>query len=248
MSQCLPKVEVFSCSYNSIFEYTENAAWLLNLHNIRVLDMSWQKDTTKPYDMMSQVSNITDSLTNFSISMAPSLEFLDISHSHLPPIPAITLVTPVNLRILRAVNAGISNLTKPIYCQYTPRIHEIDVTNNNINHINQDVFAKCNWTSVAKLRMGGNLLGDLGMKPFFRPFSGLVVRTLTTPSHLWYKLHQIPKHKWFLFYQIHWSQVLSREWRCRWSSTDRRCSNYIWVINNFSTYSCAPHIRGLTIF
>ena len=23
------------------------------------------------------------------------------------------------------------------------------------------------------------------------------------------------------------------EWRCSWSSTDRRCSNYIWVINNY---------------
>ena len=32
---------------------------------------------------------------------------------------------------------------------------------------------------------------------------------------------------------IHWSQVLSREWRCSWGSADRRCSNYIWVINNF---------------
>ena len=31
----------------------------------------------------------------------------------------------------------------------------------------------------------------------------------------------------------HWSQVLSREWRCSWSSAERRCSNYIWVINNF---------------
>ena len=30
---------------------------------------------------------------------------------------------------------------------------------------------------------------------------------------------------------IHWSQVLSREWSCSWSSTDRRCSNYVWVIN-----------------
>ena len=29
---------------------------------------------------------------------------------------------------------------------------------------------------------------------------------------------------------IHWSQVLSQEWRCSWSSPDRRCSNYIWVI------------------
>ena len=32
---------------------------------------------------------------------------------------------------------------------------------------------------------------------------------------------------------IHWSQVLSWEWRCSWGSADRRCSNYIWVINDF---------------
>ena len=35
---------------------------------------------------------------------------------------------------------------------------------------------------------------------------------------------------------IHWSQVLSREWRCSWSNADRRCSNYIWLINNCITY------------
>ena len=30
--------------------------------------------------------------------------------------------------------------------------------------------------------------------------------------------------------------VLSREWRCSWSSADRRCSNYIWVVDNFIAY------------
>ena len=35
---------------------------------------------------------------------------------------------------------------------------------------------------------------------------------------------------------IQWSQVLGREWRCSWSSADRRCSNYIWVIENFIGY------------
>ena len=35
---------------------------------------------------------------------------------------------------------------------------------------------------------------------------------------------------------IHWSQVLSQEWKCSWSSADRRCSNYIWVINKFIAY------------
>ena len=35
----------------------------------------------------------------------------------------------------------------------------------------------------------------------------------------------------------YWSQVLSREWRCSRSSTGRRCSNYIWVINSFRCVS-----------
>ena len=46
---------------------------------------------------------------------------------------------------------------------------------------------------------------------------------------------------------IHWSQVLSREWKCSWSSADRRCSNYIWVINNFIAYEGATYIRCLTV-
>ena len=47
---------------------------------------------------------------------------------------------------------------------------------------------------------------------------------------------------------IHWSQVLSWEWRCSWNSACRRCSNYIWVINKFIVYYGAPYIRGLTLF
>ena len=38
---------------------------------------------------------------------------------------------------------------------------------------------------------------------------------------------------------IHWIQVLSREWRCSWSSTDRRCFNYT---SEWST-SLLPIIR-----
>ena len=46
---------------------------------------------------------------------------------------------------------------------------------------------------------------------------------------------------------INWSQVLSWEWRCKWSSTDRWCSNYIWVINKFIAHWGAACIRGLTV-
>ena len=46
---------------------------------------------------------------------------------------------------------------------------------------------------------------------------------------------------------IHWGQVLSRQRRCSWSSADRRCSNNIWVINNFIAYWGVAYIRGLTV-
>ena len=46
---------------------------------------------------------------------------------------------------------------------------------------------------------------------------------------------------------IYWSRVLSREWRCSQSSADRRCPNYIWVINNSIAYKCASYIIDLTV-
>ena len=45
---------------------------------------------------------------------------------------------------------------------------------------------------------------------------------------------------------IYWSQALSLEWRCSWSNADRRCSNYICVINNLIA-SGATYIRGLRL-
>ena len=42
--------------------------------------------------------------------------------------------------------------------------------------------------------------------------------------------------------------MLSREWRCSWSSADRLCSNYIWVISNFIAHKGATCIRSLSIY
>ena len=57
-------------------------------------------------------------------------------------------------------------------------------------------------------------------------------------------MHLVPSCS--CLYPIRWSQVLSWEWRCSWSSVDRRCSNYIWVINNSIAYQSASYIRDLT--
>ena len=47
---------------------------------------------------------------------------------------------------------------------------------------------------------------------------------------------------------IFWSQVSSGEWRYSWSSADRRCSNYIGVINNLISYESASYIRDLMVY
>ena len=52
------------------------------------------------------------------------------------------------------------------------------------------------------------------------------------PPNLWYQTHKIPKLKFISsslalgLCAIYWRQLLSREWRCSWSSADRRRSNY----------------------
>ena len=51
----------------------------------------------------------------------------------------------------------------------------------------------------------------------------------------------------FLVAQYIHNQVLSGKWRCSWSSADRRCSNYIWVIDNLIAYWRASYIRGLVV-
>ena len=41
--------------------------------------------------------------------------------------------------------------------------------------------------------------------------------------------------------------MLILEWRCSWSSADRQCSNYIWVINNFIANQGVSHIWVFTV-
>ena len=65
-------------------------------------------------------------------------------------------------------------------------------------------------------------------------------------------MHQIPKLECFVsrlavvFVQSIGARCSSWEWRRSWSSTDRRCSSYVWVMNNLIAYWGAPYIRELT--
>ena len=73
-------------------------------------------------------------------------------------------------------------------------------------------------------------------------------------SNLEYKPHLISKlkcclsHLAVVFAQSIEARCYVEQWRCSWSSADRRCSNYIWVINNFIAYQGVSYIRGLTVY
>ena len=64
------------------------------------------------------------------------------------------------------------------------------------------------------------------------------------------KYHNLNISHLFLVLQVSlsnlWSHVLSRESRCSWSSANRRCSNYIWVINNAIEYKGLSYVKYLT--
>ena len=64
-----------------------------------------------------------------------------------------------------------------------------------------------------------------------------------------------PNHKTYMFLvsscsclcAIYQSHVSSWEWRCSRSNADRRCSNYIWVINNLISYKGMTYIRDMKV-
>ena len=61
-------------------------------------------------------------------------------------------------------------------------------------------------------------------------------RKTSNISHTKYQNLNFLTSSWSCLCPIHWSQVLSWEWRCSWSSANRQCSNCISVINKFIAY------------
>ena len=89
---------------------------------------------------------------------------------------------------------------------------------------------------------------------FVHSWVSAIVRTISISysktsniSHTNSQTYMIPVSSCNCLCPIHWNQVLNRERRCGWSSADRQCSNYIWVINKFAAYQGAKYTRGLAV-
>ena len=110
----------------------------------------------------------------------------------------------------------------------------------------------CDWENIYTLSYYHHQIGRMIYYPLFRDrscnngvrcmsFYILIMKYKETA--LWHPhMHHTHTH-------THTCNLLkpSRKWRCSWSSADRRCANYIWVINNFITYQGVSHVRDLTV-
>ena len=194
VSKCLPDLEVFSCSNNENFlsypyTYIQDVGNLLNMSHIKELNMSSHHQNCDQHDEKIHRVRANDDIQeplmcheHFPISLSSSLEVVDLSFNgiSLPLVPQIVFQTPVNVQVFRAVHAGIAALYRPVYCRNIITIGEIDVRNNILNYVHQDAFSKCDWSSLVKLKLGGNMLAGLldaqEHEPFFKPLVGLQVR------------------------------------------------------------------------
>ena len=95
----------------------------------------------------------------------------------------------------------------------------------------------------AYMRHKGKMNRDL-----IRPQRSMVTCICRRRGSLWFLIKKIIASSCSCHCPMHRRQMLSREWRCSWSSTDRRYSNHTWVISKFITYQAAPYIRYFTIF
>ena len=103
------------------------------------------------------------------------------------------------------------------------------------------------WVHMLKITQS-LILGSLHRKDIFilRQPPGVYsnkYRKTSSISHTKYQSLNVACILAHCLRSIHWSQVLSWERRCSWSSADRRCSNCIWVINNFIAYKGATYIK-----
>ena len=103
-----------------------------------------------------------------------------------------------------------------------------------------------NYRRRYSLDYNGSSHGDATNLPFKAPnVTAFSYRKASSINRTKYQHLIFPVSSCNCICPIDLSQVLSRQWRCSWSRVERRCCNYILVINNYITYCGAAYIRGL---
>ena len=162
-------LEVVSISYNQMSSPVDLIAELLELPNLRYLNLSRQNQIipgssnrvsreAHQYVYHMCIRSLNQTCT---IAFPKNLTLLDLSYSgfQLPAIPQIAMMNNNSLQFVYLSSNSIRLMPKPFYCPKTkPSFRLVDLSNNKIECINSSYFNHCDWSHLNILNLSGNRL------------------------------------------------------------------------------------------
>ena len=163
-------LEVVSLSYNQISSPIDLIAELLELPNLRYLNLSRQNQIIpkNPNRVRRDHHDYVYHLCIRSLDRTCVIQFpknlthLDLSYSgfQLPAIPQIAMMNNNSLQFVYLSSNSIRIMPKPFYCPFNnrPLIKLVDLSNNKIECVNSSYFNHCDWSHLNILDLRGNRL------------------------------------------------------------------------------------------
>ena len=161
-------LETISMSYNRMSSPVDLTAELLELPNLRFLNLSHQNQLIPQRANRIRrgehdyVSHFCFSSLNFGcvVRFPENLTHVDLSYSglHLPAIPEIAMMNNNSLEFVYLSSNSIRRMPKPFYCPFnnSPFFKLVDLSNNKLECINSSYFNHCNWSHLNVLNLSGN--------------------------------------------------------------------------------------------
>ena len=166
----LRTLEVISITYNQMSSPIDLIGELMELPNLRYLNLSRQNQIVPERPNRIRRANdiwikhmCTRSL-NFGcvVRFPEKLTHLDLSYSgfQLPAIPSVAMMNNNSLQFVYLSSNSIRVMPKPFYCPFNnrPLIKLVDLSNNIIRCFNSSYFKHCDWSHLNVLNLRGNKL------------------------------------------------------------------------------------------
>ena len=169
----LKTLEVISITYNQMSLPIDLIAELLELPNLRYLNLSHQNQliSARPKRVRRHHEHERIWIQHFCYrgmtcigSFPKNLTHLDHSYSgfQLPAIPEIAMMNNNSLQFVYLSSNSIRRMPKPFYCPFTkPSFRLVDLSNNNIECINSSYFSHCDWSCLNVLNLRGNRMREV---------------------------------------------------------------------------------------
>ena len=176
-------LEVLSVGNNFVYNALALRHGLMGMKHLRGLNVSWQQKFTVQPNLRrlppkSKLFNGTgwqgaegescDPGMACPLTFPRNIQWIDLSHSNYGAIrlPEFVLLQNSTLKSFDGSYNGIHFIEKPIYCvkssisSVVPEIETLNFNNNALQCITSDFFKYCDWSSVKRIFVRNNKLGQ----------------------------------------------------------------------------------------